>query len=74
MAVLSFLEIPALKALAADCGYVLHLHDACGGQSFSLEAGENPRACVWDEIKRFFAQRGMQVEFSGADRLRFGVR
>ena len=37
MATLSLLEVPKLKQLAAQYGYTLHLHDACGGQSFTLE-------------------------------------
>lgn len=72
MAVLSFLELPELKKLAAQHGCVIHLHDACGGQSFTLEAASQPpTAALYDDLARFFAQRGMAIHFYDDEKLHF---
>ena len=74
MATLSFLEIPALKKLAQTYGYGLHVHDACGGQSFTLEPGEDPSAQVFAAIEAFFAERHMTVAYYDAKKLDFGAQ
>ncbi len=41
----------------------VHLHDACGGQTFSLEAGPEDLSGAKERIKAFFAARHVQVAF-----------
>ncbi len=67
MVVLSLDEMIALKAaLQETCGVALHAHDACGGQSFTLErADEDVRAA----LTAYLAARGQKPVFArgGAD-------
>lgn len=65
--ILSLDEMMALKAaLKEACGVALHVHDACGGQSFTLErADEDVRAA----LVAYLAARGQKPVFArgGAD-------
>lgn len=76
MAVLSISEVPKLKERTAEFGYNLHMHDACGGPSFSLEAipGAAADQGVYPAIEAFFAAYGMTVQFFGRERLGFTAR
>lgn len=75
MAVLSLGEILKLKDLIKPYGYTIHLHDACGGQSFSIEPiGGNLSDKVYGVIETFFIDRKMSVEFFGEDKLNFAAR
>lgn len=72
MAALSLLEVPKLKELVRPYGYTIHVHDACGGQSFTLEQmNENPSEQVYEAIKEFFAGHRMSVDFYDAENLNF---
>lgn len=72
MAVLSLLEVPKLKELVHPYGYVVHVHDACGGQSFTLEqVGENPNEQVYGVIEKFFSEHQMGVRFYDNEKLNF---
>ncbi len=75
MAELSLLEMPKLKQLVRQYGYAVHVHDACGGQSFTLEqVDENPSERVYEAIKEFFAERGMSMDFYDEKKLNFAAR
>lgn len=75
MAVLSLSEIPKLKELIKPYGYTIHVHDACGGQSFSLEPiDENPSNKVFEEVEKFFTSHDMNVKFFNDDKLDFIAR
>lgn len=55
MAMLSLSETLKLKQLVSRYGVLVHVHDACGGQSFTLEPGGNPPdQQVYEEIENFF--------------------
>ncbi|MFC2705218.1 MAG: hypothetical protein ACFN02_04590 [Olsenella profusa] len=41
----------------------VHLHDACGGQTLSLEAAPEELAGARDRIEAFFAARHVRVAF-----------
>lgn len=71
MSVLSLLEMPKLKELAAAYGYNIHVHDACGGQSFTLEPAGAASEEVYSAITAFFAERQMTVNFYDAKKLHF---
>lgn len=72
MAILSLTEVPELKKLAESFGYTIHLHDACGGQSFQLEAsGEETSDSVFPALEEFFSARRMSVFYFGEDKLNF---
>ncbi len=74
MAVLSLSEIPKLKELIKPYGYTIHVHDACGGQSFSLEPiYENSSNKVFEEVEKFFTSHEMTVKFFN-DKLDFIAR
>lgn len=52
------------KSLAGTFPAVtVHLHDACGGQTFFLEAGPEDLSGAKERIKAFFAARHVQVAF-----------
>lgn len=75
MAVLSLSEIPKLKELIKPYGYMIHVHDACGGQSFSLEPiDENLSDKVFEEVEKFFKLHEMTVKFFNDDKLDFIAR
>lgn len=72
MAILSLMEIPALKELIKPYGFTIHLHDACGGQSFSLEAIESETSDkVYDELEKFFSTHNMKITYFGKEKLDF---
>ena len=74
-AVISLTKMTELKRICAEFGYEIHLHDACGGQSFTLERN----ACVnlqnnermYDAIENFFAENKMNVIYYGTDKMNF---
>lgn len=75
MAILSLLEMPALKTLTEQYGYTVHLHDACGGQAFTLEPlGAQTSAQVYPALEEFFAAHRMTVKFYDAQKLNFVAR
>lgn len=75
MAVLSLPEVSALKELIAQYGYTVHLHDACGAQSFTLEPdGGEQSGQVYGEIEKFFSARQMSVNFYDNEKLNFVAR
>ena len=52
------------KFLAGTCPAVtVHLHDACGGQTLSLEAEPETRPEARSQVERFFAARHEKVAF-----------
>lgn len=72
MAVLSIGEIPGLKELIKPYGYTIHIHDACGGQSFTLEkTGDETDGAVFGVIEKFFRDHRMAVHYFGEDKLNF---
>ena len=62
MPIISTIETAQLKKeLAENFGAELHLHDSCGGQSFSMDkSGED----ITEYIKTFFAERGVKIKFT----------
>lgn len=65
--ILSLDEMIALKAaLKEACGVTLHVHDACGGQSFTLESADDE---VRTALAAYLAARGQKPVFArgGAD-------
>ena len=78
MAVLSLGEVPALKKLMEEMGYVIHMHNACGGQSFDIDPIDKEQKTVSDAaaqaIERFFSMRGMKVYFQDESRRNFVAR
>lgn len=75
MSILSILEMPSLKKTAAKYGYTVHMHDACGGQLFTLEAvGDTQSDDVHDAISNFFADRSMTVNFYDAEKMNFTAK
>ena len=75
MATLSFSEVPKLQEGVGPYGYRIHLHDACGGQSFTLERTDGEASGdVYAFLESFFAERQMAVRFYDAARLEFTVR
>ena len=72
MAVLSLNEIPKLKELIMPYGYTIHVHDACGGQSFSLEKiNDTTNEQVFAVVKKFFSEHKMVVKYFGKNKLDF---
>ncbi|MFT8889086.1 MAG: hypothetical protein ABF904_09735 [Ethanoligenens sp.] len=72
MSTFSMLDVPKLKELVRPYGYNIHMHDACGGQSFTLERiGDKASEDVYGAIEAFFAERHMTVRFYDDARLNF---
>ena len=71
MAVLSIGEVPELNRILASYGFKIHLHDACGGQSFSLEGEKEPEEAMFTELEAFFNNHRMSVHYYGGDKLNF---
>ena len=72
MPVLSFEKVADLKKRTELLGYKLHMHDTCGGQSFSLEPiTDYPSDIVFDVIEDFFMTNGMKVDYYGSTILDF---
>lgn len=75
MAELSLLEIPKLKELVRPYGYAVHVHDACGGQSFTLEpVSDHPNTQVYEAVEKFFCEQQLAVDFYDRERLNFVVK
>jgi hypothetical protein len=69
--VLTLADAAELKAAAAaQCAATLHFHDACGGQSFSLDAPATPE--LRELVTQFAAQKGGRAVFDN-DGLSFRV-
>lgn len=52
----------------------VHLHDACGRQTLSLEAlddAEETLEAARDAMREFFGQRGTEIEFDPVEGLNF---
>lgn len=71
MAVLSIGEVPELNRILEPYGFKIHLHDACGGQSFSLEGQKEPEEAMFRELEEFFSNHRMSVHYYGGDKLNF---
>lgn len=57
------------KAIFDRFGAVLHFHDGCGGQYFTLDGSIED---ITEFIKEYFAEKGKSVAFS-ADETQFTV-
>lgn len=52
------------RSLAETCPTAtVHLHDACGGQTLSLEAEPAAQATARTQVERFFAARHKRIAF-----------
>lgn len=72
MAILSLMEMSKLKSLVTQYGYAIHMHDTCGGQSFTLEPiSSDLNQQVYTALKDFFNERGMKLDFYDKDKLNF---
>lgn len=58
---LNLTQIIELKKLLSDSGAVLHTHDTCGGQYFTLE--KTDEKCI-NIIEGFLRQKGQSWSFS----------
>lgn len=73
MKVLSIQDVLDARAAIADRGLActLHLHDACGRQTLSLEAGADAPQETLPQTRELlvelFAARGVTIEFNGRD-------
>lgn len=75
MAVISLSEIPKLQELILPYGYKIHVHDACGGQSFSLEViNDSQSEKVFDVLDEFFSSHNMKITYYGYDKKNFVAR
>ncbi|MBR2176892.1 MAG: hypothetical protein IJ861_08100 [Clostridia bacterium] len=74
MAVLSIAEMPKLKEIAVKYGFNIHLHDACGGQAFSLEPGENTDDGIYHALEQFFSEHKMTVRYFDEKKLNFSAK
>jgi hypothetical protein len=73
MTALTYDELKKLKTALQKHGALLHLHDACGGQSFEIEFdGKLPQE-ISDEVKSFFASRNMSVKYFSEDKKAFTI-
>lgn len=72
MKVLSIADAALLKDIAKGYGCALHMHDACGGQAFSIEPPHGtPYDGLYREIEDFLMRRGMQPRYFGDKKLDF---
>ena len=59
----------AIAGRGLDC--TLHMHDACGRQTFSLELGNDASGETLQQTQEllveFFAARGVSIEFNSHD-------
>lgn len=74
MAVLSIAEMPKLKEMAGKYGFDIHIHDACGGQAFTLEPGENTNEGIYNALEQFFSEHKMTVSYFDEKKLNFSAR
>ncbi len=60
---LNFTEISQLKQYlkekVPEC--VVHAHDVCGGQYFTLEGSSSARQQAIDRAGEYFSQKGMKI-------------
>lgn len=64
MAVLNLDEVLELKAdLKERFGVHLHMHDVCGGQSFSIDLPELSEE-VKQYLEEYFSRRGQSISIS----------
>lgn len=74
MAALSLSEILKLKKYIEPYGYTVHVHDACGAQSFSLERiSDVVNEKVFEAIEEFFVPYKMDIHFFKEDKQDFTV-
>ena len=72
MGILSLYDVIDLKKEASDrFGYTIHMHDACGGQSFSTEEPMSGELKTY--IEQFCTEKGLTVQFMEGGKF-FGVR
>ena len=74
MSVLSMLEVPKLKKLAKQYGYSIHIHDACGGQAFSLEEDGETSNDIYPALEEFFKEHHMTIRFFDEKKHNFSVK
>ncbi|MBQ8134675.1 MAG: hypothetical protein IJ192_09780 [Clostridia bacterium] len=74
MAVLSILEVPELKKMAEQYGYTIHIHDACGGQAFSLEENGEVSDEIYHALEEFFKKHHMTIHFFDEKKHNFSAR
>lgn len=74
MKILSLSDVPQLKELAKKHGYDIHVRDACGGQSFSLEEKGLADKEIFDEIENFFIKLGFKVHYYDDKKLNFTLK
>lgn len=73
MKALSVQDVLDARAAMADRNLecTLHLHDACGRQTLSLEVGEDAPQGTLQQTREllveFFAARGVSIEFNSYD-------
>lgn len=72
--IFTYNEVIELNHMIEEQGlpFKLHLHDACGSQSFSLEAlNQSLEEGSYDEVKRaisvYFEGKGFRIRFSEFD-------
>lgn len=68
----SIFQVGELNRVLEDCGlgYRIHLHDLCGGQSFSVEelpGGSHDFDALHAELSEFFGSIGATVSFDVSD-------
>ncbi len=73
---LSMTEMPALKDLVKKYNYIIHIHDACGGQSFELEplSEQNDSEEIYTELEQFFDNHNLSIHFYDTKKLNFTTR
>lgn len=75
MPTLTLSDIIKLKELLIPYGLTLRTHDACGGQSFSLEPEVEPiDDKAFAEIDAFFASNNLTVRYFGEGKKDFIVK
>lgn len=76
MAILSLSEIPGLNADIEAFGYTIHVHDACGGQSFELKAiaGSVQKPEIFEFLESYFAQHRMKLKYYTENKLNFTAK
>lgn len=72
MRIINIRDVITLNELLAaqDVPATVHLHDACGGQTLSLEVADGPGdgpAAAHRVVLGYFDQRGIPIEFDQVD-------
>lgn len=74
MAVLSLSEIIKLKKHIEPYGYTVHVHDACGAQSFGLEKiRDEVDDKVFEALQEFFDPYKLDIHFYNDDKQNFTI-